>query len=280
MPQEEPQVDTPMSPVRRARLKPNALASKIKKLMQSDDEVGKIAQATPCLIGRALELFLSQLVESSADRATKNGGRIVLPGHIKLEVAANPTFDFLRDMESVTRAPDPPPPVEKKPPKRRRAKAAAEAADLGSDDGSDGGSPKPIKKPRKPRAKPRAKAKVALATNSDSDVAEAPAHSEDVSGSDFEAKASRARRPRPKPRATRRKAKRLVPALKENPVESDIDASEASALPDHGGDGASGGLQWNGPAETGANIEPFTGAAVAAIVPATAEASEEDDYDE
>lgn len=109
-----------MSPTKRARPKPNALASKIKKLMQSDDDVGKIAQATPCLIGRALELFLSQLTRSAADRATQNGGRIVLPGHIKMEVAAKQTFDFLREVESVANAPDPPPPAEKKPPKRRK----------------------------------------------------------------------------------------------------------------------------------------------------------------
>lgn len=43
--------DAPLSPTKRGRPKPNALASKIKKLMQSDDDVGKIAQATPCLIG-------------------------------------------------------------------------------------------------------------------------------------------------------------------------------------------------------------------------------------
>ena len=40
-------------PARRAR-KQNPLASRIKRLMQADEDVGKIAQATPPLIGEVL----------------------------------------------------------------------------------------------------------------------------------------------------------------------------------------------------------------------------------
>lgn len=34
------------------KTKPDALASRIKRIMQADEDVGKISQATPVLIGR------------------------------------------------------------------------------------------------------------------------------------------------------------------------------------------------------------------------------------
>jgi hypothetical protein len=39
---------------KRPKQSKNLLASRIKRLMQADDEVGKIAQATPIVIGKAL----------------------------------------------------------------------------------------------------------------------------------------------------------------------------------------------------------------------------------
>jgi Histone-like transcription factor (CBF/NF-Y) and archaeal histone len=43
----------PGGAARKAR-KPNPLANRIKRLMQTDEDVGKIAQASPALIGAAL----------------------------------------------------------------------------------------------------------------------------------------------------------------------------------------------------------------------------------
>ncbi|KAH9952406.1 histone-fold-containing protein, partial [Lactifluus volemus] len=43
--------------------------ARIKKIMQKDEEVGKVAQATPIVISKALELFL-QLVVDEASRVT------------------------------------------------------------------------------------------------------------------------------------------------------------------------------------------------------------------
>ena len=40
-------------------------AARIKKIMQSDEEIGKVAQATPVIVGRALEIFMANLVEVS-----------------------------------------------------------------------------------------------------------------------------------------------------------------------------------------------------------------------
>ena len=44
--------------------------------MQSDEEIGKVAQATPVIVGRALEIFMANLVEVSLleakNKASKN----------------------------------------------------------------------------------------------------------------------------------------------------------------------------------------------------------------
>ena len=51
-------------------------AARIKKIMQSDEEIGKVAQATPVIVGRALEIFMANLVEVSLleakNKASKN----------------------------------------------------------------------------------------------------------------------------------------------------------------------------------------------------------------
>ncbi|KAH9024540.1 hypothetical protein EDB84DRAFT_1564383 [Lactarius hengduanensis] len=47
--------------------------ARIKKIMQKDEEVGKVAQATPIVISKALELFL-QLVVDEASRVTASRG--------------------------------------------------------------------------------------------------------------------------------------------------------------------------------------------------------------
>jgi len=39
--------------------------ARIKKIMQSDEEVGKIALATPILISKALELFMRDLIQKN-----------------------------------------------------------------------------------------------------------------------------------------------------------------------------------------------------------------------
>lgn len=60
--------------VRRAR-KQNPLTSRIKRLMQTDEDVGKIAQATPGLIGaryRCAQVPQAFLAVQSTDRCERN----------------------------------------------------------------------------------------------------------------------------------------------------------------------------------------------------------------
>lgn len=84
-------------------VKSNPLASKVKKVMQTDEDVGKIAQGAPLLLGkllsviltcnlaievrlggaaRAMELFLGKLCEGTAAVASNSHARTATPGHL------------------------------------------------------------------------------------------------------------------------------------------------------------------------------------------------------
>ncbi|KAI2466594.1 hypothetical protein F4781DRAFT_349842 [Annulohypoxylon bovei var. microspora] len=72
--------------------------ARIKRIMQADEEVGKVAQQTPIAVGKALELFMVQLVRKSADVAKeKNSKRITAP-MLKQAVASATQWDFLLDI--------------------------------------------------------------------------------------------------------------------------------------------------------------------------------------
>ncbi|GLI67987.1 hypothetical protein VaNZ11_012199 [Volvox africanus] len=80
------------------------LATRIKKMMQTDDDVGKISQATPILIGRAMELFLEKLCKQAIVVAQTRQAKTLTPSHLKAAVKADTTLDFLAEL--VAPAPD------------------------------------------------------------------------------------------------------------------------------------------------------------------------------
>ncbi|KAF5319417.1 hypothetical protein D9619_008639 [Psilocybe cf. subviscida] len=79
--------------------------ARIKKIMQKDEEVGKVAQATPIVISKALELFLGMIVEASSKVTTERGSKKVEPYHLKHAVETEPLLDFLTEI--VDGIPDP-----------------------------------------------------------------------------------------------------------------------------------------------------------------------------
>merc|ERR1712100_136696 len=85
-----------------------ALAARIKRVMQSDEEVGKIVKTTPLVVAKALELFLTKLFKATADMALAHGARIIGPTHLKGAIQDNDEFGFLEDV--VKDVPDLPPP--------------------------------------------------------------------------------------------------------------------------------------------------------------------------
>ncbi|PPQ99825.1 hypothetical protein CVT24_009619 [Panaeolus cyanescens] len=79
--------------------------ARIKKIMQKDEEVGKVAQATPVVISKALELFLGLIIEKSSDVTTERGSKKVEVYHLKHAVETTEMLDFLKDL--VQDIPDP-----------------------------------------------------------------------------------------------------------------------------------------------------------------------------
>ena len=126
--------------------------------MQADEDIGKVAQVTPTVVSRALELFMIKIISASADQArgaagggTGGGGgggggagaaaagaskgpKRILVQHLKKAVLADETFDFLSEI--VGKVPDAP------------AKGKKETGS-DSEDGGAGGKPKKRGKRRK-----------------------------------------------------------------------------------------------------------------------------------
>ena len=68
--------------------------------MQADEEVGKVAQQTPIAVGKALEMFMIQLVSKSADVAKDKGSKRVTATMLKQVVETDDQWDFLREIVS------------------------------------------------------------------------------------------------------------------------------------------------------------------------------------
>lgn len=74
--------------------------ARIKRIMQADEEVGKVAQQTPIAVGKALELFMIQLVSKSAEVAREKSSKRVTPAMLKQVVENDDQWDFLREIVS------------------------------------------------------------------------------------------------------------------------------------------------------------------------------------
>lgn len=79
-------------------------AVRIKKIMQADEDVGKIAMAVPLLVSKALELHLQDLCDRTYEITLKRGAKIMSSSHLKQCVQSFNVFDFLREI--VHRVPD------------------------------------------------------------------------------------------------------------------------------------------------------------------------------
>ncbi|XP_010906413.1 uncharacterized protein [Elaeis guineensis] len=79
-------------------------ASRIKKIMQADEDVGKIALAVPVLVSKALELFLQDLCDRTYGITLQRGMKTMSALHLKQCVHSFNVFDFLKDI--VSKVPD------------------------------------------------------------------------------------------------------------------------------------------------------------------------------
>ncbi|KAG4962058.1 hypothetical protein AAZX31_14G037400 [Glycine max] len=79
-------------------------AARIKKIMQADEDVGKIAMAVPLLVSKALELFLQDLCDQTYEITLRRGAKTMNAFHLKQCVQTFNVFDFLKDI--VSKVPD------------------------------------------------------------------------------------------------------------------------------------------------------------------------------
>ncbi|OXB36648.1 hypothetical protein J007_03627 [Cryptococcus neoformans] len=96
-----------MPPARSNKFKTSRFpATRIKRIMQLDEEVGKLASATPVMISKSLECFIQVLLDESCKTVREAGARKLTAGHLKLMINTNPSFDFLRELtESIADLP-------------------------------------------------------------------------------------------------------------------------------------------------------------------------------
>uniref|UniRef100_A0A915D162 Transcription factor CBF/NF-Y/archaeal histone domain-containing protein n=1 Tax=Ditylenchus dipsaci TaxID=166011 RepID=A0A915D162_9BILA len=77
-----------------ARIQP----TRIKKVMQSDEDIGRMVASVPVAIGSAMEHFAEKLLEAAAGCVPFSTSRTLSPMHIRYAVMQNPHFAFLESM--------------------------------------------------------------------------------------------------------------------------------------------------------------------------------------
>jgi hypothetical protein len=133
MQMQSPLPQGPPDPTLGVVLKTSFPVARIKRIMQADDDIGKVAQVTPHVVSRALELFMIKIISASAAQAAQGGGgsgkgpKRILSQHVKRALQADQTFDFLVDI--ISKVPDAP------------SKAKKEPIGSDSEDGAGGGKP-------------------------------------------------------------------------------------------------------------------------------------------
>ncbi|XP_034433425.1 dr1-associated corepressor [Hippoglossus hippoglossus] len=72
--------------------------SRIKKIMQKDTEVGRIALAVPVIISRALEMFLKSLLTKTCLITQSKHSTVVSVAHMKQCIESEKLFHFLKEL--------------------------------------------------------------------------------------------------------------------------------------------------------------------------------------
>lgn len=72
--------------------------ARIKKIMQKDEEVGKVAAAVPVIISRSLELFVESLIKKTSEITQARNAKTLTISHLKQCILNENQFDFLKDL--------------------------------------------------------------------------------------------------------------------------------------------------------------------------------------
>ncbi|XP_003383773.1 PREDICTED: dr1-associated corepressor-like [Amphimedon queenslandica] len=85
-------------PPKRRKFDSRFPAARIKKIMQLDDDVGRVATAVPILISRAVEIFLQAILTKSSEYAGSRNAKTLTVGHLKHCIEKEEQWDFLKDL--------------------------------------------------------------------------------------------------------------------------------------------------------------------------------------
>lgn len=72
--------------------------SRIKKIMQSDEEVGKIGSSVPLIMSKALEMFIESLLKEASAVTKSRNSRTLTTADLKTAVNRKEEFVILRDL--------------------------------------------------------------------------------------------------------------------------------------------------------------------------------------
>ncbi|CAD5123894.1 DgyrCDS12201 [Dimorphilus gyrociliatus] len=128
-------------PIKRKKFNSRFPTARIKKIMQTDDDIGKVAAIVPVVISRALELFIDGLVKKSYEQTKSRNAKTLTTSHIKQVIHEEKGFDFLKDL--VQNVPDRS--AEDEDTKTRQTKRSLSNASVGS----EGGVPTKRRRPKK-----------------------------------------------------------------------------------------------------------------------------------
>ncbi|XP_064403699.1 dr1-associated corepressor-like [Halichondria panicea] len=87
-------------PPKRKKFESTFPAARIKKIMQLDDDVGRVASSVPVVISRAVEIFLESLLTRAADYADSRKAKTLTVSHMKHCIESERQWDFLKELTS------------------------------------------------------------------------------------------------------------------------------------------------------------------------------------
>jgi len=95
-----------LGPSQGIEIKTKFPVARIKRIMQADEEVGKVAQVTPVAVSKALELFMITLCTRSAEVARNSSSKRITAAHLKSAIESDRTFDFLYEITAKVQGPN------------------------------------------------------------------------------------------------------------------------------------------------------------------------------
>lgn len=75
--------------------------SRLKKIMQLNEDIGKIGASVPVVASKAIELFLVEIVRLTLEEARKKNSTRMSPEFIASAVNSDPKFHFLKSLEQL-----------------------------------------------------------------------------------------------------------------------------------------------------------------------------------